>query len=139
MLQRKYNIDFRELIGCLLYLTYTRIDIVYSVNKLAKATHRPGEYHLKCAVHLLCYLRDNATYGLRFHADWEKSRINNILRENNISTSTEFVGFSDSSWQDCPDSGRSMGGYITTYHGTPIAFSSNVPSPVAFKCRGRVQ
>ena len=131
ILQRKYNIDFRALIGCLLYLTYTRIDIVYSINKLAKATHRPGEYHLKCAVHLLCYLRDNATYGLRFHANWEKSRIYNILKENNIPTSTEFAGFSDSSWQDCPDSGRSTGGYITTYRGTPIAFSSNVPSPVA--------
>ena len=41
------------------------------------------------------------------------------------------MSFSDSSWQDCPDTGRSTGAYIIYYQGGPIDHSTNVPGPVA--------
>ena len=41
------------------------------------------------------------------------------------------MDFSDSSWQDCLDTGRSTGAYITLYQGWPIDHGTHVPGPVA--------
>ena len=41
------------------------------------------------------------------------------------------MAFSDSSWQDCPDTGRSTGAYIIFYQGGPIDHGTNVTVPVA--------
>ena len=41
------------------------------------------------------------------------------------------MDFSDSSWQDCPDNGRSTGAYIILYQGGPIDHGTHVPGPVA--------
>ena len=37
----------------------------------------------------------------------------------------------DSSWKDCPDTGRSTGAYIIFYQGGPIDHGTHVPVPVA--------
>ena len=42
-----------------------------------------------------------------------------------------MIGFSDSSWKDCPDTGRSTGAYIIFYQGGPIDHGTHVPGPVA--------
>ena len=39
--------------------------------------------------------------------------------------------FSDSSWQDCLDTGRSTGEYMICYQGGPIDHGTHVPGPVA--------
>ena len=39
--------------------------------------------------------------------------------------------FSDSIWQDFPDTGRSTGAYIIFYQGGPIDHGTHVPVPVA--------
>ena len=39
--------------------------------------------------------------------------------------------FSDSIWQDCPDTGRSTGAYIIFYQGGPIDHGTHVPGLVA--------
>ena len=41
------------------------------------------------------------------------------------------MDFSDSSWQDCPDTGRSTGAYIIFYQGGIIDHVTHVPVPVA--------
>ena len=41
------------------------------------------------------------------------------------------MDFSDSSWQDCPDTGRSTGAYMIFYQGGPIDHVTYVPGPVA--------
>ena len=41
------------------------------------------------------------------------------------------MDFSDSSWQDCPDTGRSTGAYIIFYQGGPIDHGTHVSGPVA--------
>ena len=40
------------------------------------------------------------------------------------------MAFSDSSWQDCPDTGRNTGAYIIFYQGGPIDPGTHVPGPV---------
>ena len=41
------------------------------------------------------------------------------------------MAISDSSWQDCPDTGRSTAEYIIFYQGVPIDDGTYVPGPVA--------
>ena len=41
------------------------------------------------------------------------------------------MDFSDSSWKDCPDTGRITGAYIIFYQGGPIDHGTHVPGPVA--------
>ena len=41
------------------------------------------------------------------------------------------MDFSDSSWQDCPDTGISTGAYILLYQGGQIDHGTHVPGPVA--------
>ena len=43
----------------------------------------------------------------------------------------QLMAFSDSSWQDFPDTGRSTGAYIIFYQGEPIDHGTHVPVPVA--------
>ena len=40
------------------------------------------------------------------------------------------MDFSDSNWQNCPDTGRSTGEYIIFYQGGPIDHGKHVPGPV---------
>ena len=41
------------------------------------------------------------------------------------------MAISDSSWQDCPDTGRSTGEYIIFYQGGTIDHGTHGPGPVA--------
>ena len=41
------------------------------------------------------------------------------------------MDFSGSSWQGCPDTGRSIGAYIFFYHGGPIDHGTHVSGIVA--------
>ena len=41
------------------------------------------------------------------------------------------MDFSDSSWQDFPDTGRSTGAYITFYQGGKIYHGTHVPVTVS--------
>ena len=41
------------------------------------------------------------------------------------------MNFYNSSWQNCPDTGRSTGAYIIFYQGGPIEHGTHVTGPVA--------
>ena len=41
------------------------------------------------------------------------------------------MNFSDSSWQDCPDTRKITGAYIIFYQGGPIDHGTHIPGPVA--------
>jgi hypothetical protein len=130
-LQKEYNIDFASCIGSLIYLGKTRCDIVYAVNKLAKFTRQPGRNHFNALLHLLRYLRDNALLGIKFYSDLSQAPLIATLKSQKIGQSSPFFGFSDSSWNDDIDTGRSTGCFILTYMGGIVDHSSNMPDPVA--------
>ena len=97
-IQEEFNIDFAACVGCIIYLSYTRPDIIFGVKKMAKFIRKPGRYHLECIIHMLRYPRDNPSCGLKFYANKEESPLHNLLRTNNIDTTHELITFSDSSW-----------------------------------------
>ena len=54
-----------------------------------------------------------------------------LLRQASIKTNNHLVAFSDSNWQDFPETGRSIGAYIIFYQGGKIDHGTHVPGPVA--------
>ena len=130
-LTREYNIHYRSCIGSVIYIFSTRVDLSFAVHKLAKFSANPGKVHFEGLVHLLRYIRDNKTLGLNYYADLNDAPVTDLLRQANIKTKNHFMAFSDSSWQDCPDTGRSTVAYIIFYQGGPIDHGTHVPVPVS--------
>jgi hypothetical protein len=131
-IQTKYpGLDFRSCLCTILYLTYsTRADILFIVCKLAKACYSPGIKDYDALFWLLGYLRKYPAYGIRFYPNPKQSPVHALLRSHDIETN-DIIAFSDASWQDCPDTGRSTVGYLVFYQGGLIAASSSIPRPVA--------
>ena len=128
---REYNIHYRACIGSLIYLLSTRVDLSFAVHKLAKFSANPGKVHFEGLVHLLRYIKENKTWGLKYHADLNDAPFTDLLRQANVKTKNHLMAFSYSSWQDCPDTGRSTGLYIILYQGGPIYHGTYVSGPVA--------
>ncbi len=68
-LMDEYKLDYASCIGSLIYLSQTRSDIIFAVNKLARCMQKPGKVHFEALIHLICYLRDNNNFGVRFFSD----------------------------------------------------------------------
>ena len=128
---REYNIHYKACIGSLIYLLSTRLDLSFAVHKLAKFSANLGKVHFEGLVHFFRYIRDNNTLVLNYYADINDAPVTDLLRQANIKTKNRFMGFSDSSWQDCPDTGRSTGAYIIFYQGGTIDHGTHVPGSVA--------
>ena len=69
---------------------------------------------------------------LKFFSNYKESPIFKTLLDNNIKIDEEtIVTFTDSSWNDCINTGRSTGGNCTIVQGGPVDHSSHLPIPVA--------
>ena len=85
------------------------MDLSFAVKKLAKFSANPGKSHVEVLVHLLRYIRDNKTSGLKYYLDINGAPLSDLLRQAIIKTDNHLMAFFVSSWQDCPDTGRSTG------------------------------
>ena len=96
---------YRQLIGGLQYITITRPDLAYSVNKLCQYMHSPSTSHWQALKRVLRYLQHTKLYGLFFSK-----------------TSTfDIQCFSDSDWGDV----RMIGDLPTVMLFTSVAISSH--------------
>ena len=129
-LTREYNILYRACIGSLIYLLSTRVYLSFAVHNSVKCSENSGKVHFEGLIHLLRYIRENKTLGLKYYADLNDAPVTDILRQANIKTNNHLMDFSDSSWQDFPDTGRSTGAYNIFYQGGPIDHGTHVPGPV---------
>ena len=107
------------------------MELSFAVHKLAKFSANPGKIHFEGLVNLLRYIRDNKTLGLKYYADLNDALVTDLLIQANINTKNHLMAFYDSSWQDCPNTGRSTGAYIILYIGGSIDHGTHVPVPVA--------
>ena len=55
--------------------------------------------------------------GLQYYADMNDAPVTDMLRQASIKIENNLMVFSDSSWQDCPDTGINKGAYIIFYQG----------------------
>jgi hypothetical protein len=139
-LNKEYKgLDFRSAVCSLLYLALgTRGDILFIVNKLAKACIAPGRQDFKALLWLFGYLRAEPEWGTKFYSNINESPVSEILSKHSV-PSSDIVVFTDASWQDCPDTGRSTTGFLIYYQGGVIEANSMLQIPVAMSsCEAEV-
>ena len=119
----------------LIFLMNTTTELQYAIRKLAKFNALPGKKHFKAIIHLLHYIRvHRLEIGLRFYSPKETPAIQHLLTKTNPDFKFEdhpIILFSDSSWQDCPDTSRSTGCYLLYIYGSLVDGASFVPTPIA--------
>ena len=108
-LTRELNIQYRAFIGSLIYLFSTRVDLIFEVHKLAKFSANPGNVQFEGLIHLLRYIRDNKTLGLKNYVDMNDAPVTDLFRQASIKTENKLMAFSDYIWKDCTGTGRSTG------------------------------
>ncbi|KAG8478422.1 hypothetical protein CXB51_028192 [Gossypium anomalum] len=107
--------DYRNLIGCLLYLTETRPDIMFAVSMLSKFMHCCNKQHLQAGKRVLRYLKGTLSHGLYFGK----------------SENLKLIGYTDSGWAGSKDDMKSTSGYAFTLGSTMFCWSSKKQSIVA--------
>ena len=91
------------------------MDLSFAVQKLAKFSSNPGKVHFEVLVHILRYIRNNKTLGLKYYSDMNDAPVSDLLRKASIKTDNHLMSFSYSSLQDFPDTVGSTGAYILFY------------------------
>lgn len=121
------------MIGAFLYVScYTGPDILYTMNKLAKFSHNSGIIHFRVLIHLIGFIQTTSYKGLKYYSNHLHSPVYyKSLSSNNVQTTEEsYITFSDSSWNDYVDTGRSTGWYISFNQGGSTYYGSHIPVPV---------
>lgn len=87
---------YRRLIGKLLYLTMTRLDISYAVQTLSQFLNAPKKSHFEAVVRLVRYIKKAPGQGLLMSASSEE----------------KLVTYCDLDWTSCLETRRSVSGYL---------------------------
>ncbi|CAL1377251.1 unnamed protein product [Linum trigynum] len=107
---------FRQVLGALQYLVYTRPDIVYTVNKLSQYMHSPSAHHWQCLKRLLRYACGTISYGLATRRSSLPMRV---------------TAFADSGWVGNLDDRTSTSTYLVYLGSTLISWRSQKQRTVA--------
>ena len=104
------SLDFQSAVCSLLYLALgAQPDILWIVTKLAKANLAPGLKDFHALLWCFGYLRKYQSWGIKIYSNAQESPVSQILKQIDVCP-TDIIVFSDSSWQDCPDTGHSTCG-----------------------------
>ena len=109
------NTLYRQLIGCLLYLTHTRTDISYVVIVASIYMDQPHEIHWRAAKRILNFVKGTRTHGIFYKA---KSDL-------------DLIGFTDSDWVGDNKDRNSTSRYVFMLAEGPISWSSKKHSAIA--------
>ena len=77
--------QYQRLVGKLLYLTMTRVDIAYVVQVLSQFMHSPKQSHMNAALRVVKYIKNAPGLGLLMPSD----------------SSGKLVAYCDSDWGGC--------------------------------------
>ncbi|XP_075664017.1 secreted RxLR effector protein 161-like [Castanea sativa] len=102
------NTLYKQIVGSLMYLTATRLDIMYVVSVFSKYIECPTEIHLLPAKRILRYLQGTKEFGL-FLKKGEKS---------------DLFGFTDSDYAGDSDDRKSTFGYVFMLGTGAVSWSS---------------
>lgn len=117
--------QFRSLVGCLQYLTFTRPDIAYAVNSVCQFLHNPTDVHLHAVKRILRYVKGTLDTGLVF------KKGNTSILYKHTPLSVNIQAFCDADWAGDPNDRKSTTGFVILMNGTPISWCSKKQSAVS--------
>ena len=83
--------------------------------------------HFRALLHLIGFLKNTSNKDLRFYCKIESSPLYQLLKSNKIQIIDDtVVTFTDSSWNDCVDPGRSIGCNLSLTQGATADYSSHL-------------
>ncbi|XP_012700229.1 uncharacterized protein LOC105914105 [Setaria italica] len=100
--------QYRSIVGALQYLTLTRPDIAFAVNKVCQFLHAPTTCHWEAVKRILRYIRQCTSLGIKIHK----------------SSSTLVSAFLDADWAGCIDDRKSTGGFAVFLGNNLISWSA---------------
>ncbi|KAK5786862.1 secreted RxLR effector protein 161-like [Gossypium arboreum] len=100
--------EYRSLVGCLLYLTATRPNIMFGVSLLSRFMHCCNVTHFKAAKRILRHVKGTLNHGVMFKEEKE----------------LKLIGYSDSDWAGSVDDMKSTSGYFFTLGSGVFCWSS---------------
>jgi hypothetical protein len=106
---------YRQLVGSLMYLVNTRLNIFYAVNHLSQAMVKPTKLFWKEGKHVLRYLRGTYEYGLWYRQTDE----------------VNLHGFTDVDWVGSPTDRNSTSGGIFSTGSTVVSWYNRKQRSVA--------
>ena len=111
-----YQSTYQSAVGSLLYLSnWTRPDITFAVNNVAKFMKRPSRDHWTAVKRIFRYLKGTVDYGIVYNPD----------------SNSSLVGYSDADWAGDVNDRKSTSGYVFMLGGAPVSWRSNKQSCVA--------
>ncbi|CAM8900949.1 unnamed protein product [Rhodiola kirilowii] len=106
---------YRSMVGGLQYLTLTRPDISFAVNKVCQYLSKPCDTHWEAVKRILRYIKGTIDFGLRFRR----------------SSITRLSVFTDADWAGCLDDRRSTSGFAVFLGPNLISWSAKKQSTVS--------
>lgn len=99
---------YRSIVGALQYITITRPDLSFAVNKVCQFMQKPLDLHWKAVKHILRYLKGSTNQGLKLTECKDLS----------------IRGFVDADWASDSDDRRSTTGYCIYLESNPVSWCS---------------
>ncbi|XP_074327097.1 secreted RxLR effector protein 161-like [Apium graveolens] len=99
---------YKQLVGCLMYLTVTRPDLMFVVCLVSRFMADPREEHMLIIKRVLRYLKGTLDFGIFYGK----------------SLNTNLLGYTDSDYARDMDDRKSTSGYVFLLNGAAICWSS---------------
>ena len=106
---------YRSIVGCLLYLTATRPDVMFSASLLSRFMQNPSEKHYQVAKRVLRYIKGTMELGIWFRK----------------SADMKLIGYTDSDWAGSHDDMKSTSAYVFSIGSGAFSWNSKKQETVA--------
>lgn len=106
---------YRSIVGVLQYLTLTRPDLAFSVNKVCQFLHEPTTVHWTAVKRIIQYVRNTLSLGLKF------SRSRSVV----------LSAFLDADWAGSVDDRKSIGGFAIFFGPNLVSWSARKQATVS--------
>ena len=103
------------LVGKLNFLTHTRPNLAYCVQTLSQFMHSLTSAHMTTLTHVLRYINCTASQGI-------------LMKGDNKLTLQAFI---DSYWSACPDTRKSISGYVVLFGSSPVSWKSKKQATIS--------
>ena len=99
---------FKQLVGSLMYLTATRLDMMFVTSLVSRYMAKPTELHLQTAKRALRYLKGTVNYGIFYKRDGNG----------------ELLAYTDSDYAGDVEDRKSTSGYVFILNSSAISWCS---------------